>query len=86
MTLWTKKTGLQGGLGDKRSRLHWMSEDSMLLQLDSLDHHFEPEGQAPTLWARTSWSTGSEGRFQLHAIVLSPLAGSSPSSAAETRP
>ena len=34
----------------------------MLLQLDPLDHHFDPEGQAPTLWASTSWSTGSEGR------------------------
>jgi len=22
---------------------------------------FDPEGQAPTLWTRTSWSTGSEG-------------------------
>jgi len=22
----------------------------MLLQLDPLDHHFDPEGQAPTLW------------------------------------
>jgi len=22
----------------------------MLLQLDPLDHHFEPEDQAPTLW------------------------------------
>jgi hypothetical protein len=33
----------------------------MVLQLDPLDHHFDPEGQAPTLWVRTSWSTGSEG-------------------------
>jgi len=39
-----------------------MSEDLMVLQLDPLDHHFDPEGQAPTLWASTSWSTGSEGR------------------------
>src|SRR5258707_2298050 len=39
-----------------------MSEGLMLLQLDPLDHHFDPEGQAPTLWARTSWSTGSQGR------------------------
>ena len=37
-TLWTNKTGLQGGLGGKRSRLLWMSEGSMLLQLDPLDH------------------------------------------------
>jgi hypothetical protein len=26
----------------------------MLLQLDPLDHHFDPEGQAPTLWVRTN--------------------------------
>jgi hypothetical protein len=61
MTLWTNKTGLQGGLGGKRSPLLWMSEGSMILQLDPLDHHFDPEGQAPTLWTSTSWSTGSEG-------------------------
>jgi len=48
--LWTYKTGLREGLGDKRSRLRWMSEGSMFLQLDPLDHHFDPEGQAPTLW------------------------------------
>jgi hypothetical protein len=24
------------------------------LQLDPLDHHFDPEGQAPTLWVRTN--------------------------------
>jgi len=39
-----------------------MLEGLMLLQLDPLDHHFDPEGQAPTLWASTSWSTGSEDR------------------------
>jgi len=61
-TLWTNKTGLQGGLGGKRSRSLWMSECPMHLQLDPLDHHFDPEGQAPTLWTRTSWSTGSQGR------------------------
>jgi hypothetical protein len=33
----------------------------MLLQLDPLDHHFDPEGQVPTLWTSSSWSTGSEG-------------------------
>jgi hypothetical protein len=60
LTLWTNKTGLQGGLGGKRSCALWMSEDLMVLQLDPLDHHFDPEGQAPTLWASTSWSTGSE--------------------------
>ncbi len=49
-TLWTSKTGLQGGLASKRSRGHWMSEGLMLLQLDPLDHHFDPEGQVPTLW------------------------------------
>jgi hypothetical protein len=54
MTLWTNKTGLQGVLGGKRSRLHWMSEDPMPLQLDPLDHHFDPEGQAPALWVRTN--------------------------------
>jgi hypothetical protein len=46
--------GLKDGLGGNRSRLHWMSENSMLLQLDPLDHPFDPEGQAPTLWVRTS--------------------------------
>jgi len=50
MTLWTNKTGLQGGLGGKRSCGRWMSEDFMVLQLDPLDHHFDPEDQAPTLW------------------------------------
>jgi hypothetical protein len=60
-TLWTNKTDLQSGFGAKRSRCLWMSEGSMLLQLDPLDHHFDPEGQAPTLWTSTSWSTGSEG-------------------------
>jgi hypothetical protein len=40
----------------------------MVLQLDPLDHHFDPEGQAPTLWTSTSWSTGSEGRFQMLSI------------------
>jgi hypothetical protein len=40
----------------------------MLLQLDPLDHHFDPEGQAPTLWASTSWSTGSEGWKRLLVI------------------
>jgi hypothetical protein len=50
MTLWTNKTGLQGGLGGKRSRCLWMSEGSMILQLDPLDHHFDPEDQVPTLW------------------------------------
>jgi hypothetical protein len=54
MTLWTNKTGLQGGLGGKRSRCLWMSEGSMFLQLDPLDHHFDPEGQVPTLWVRTN--------------------------------
>jgi len=41
----------------------------MLLQLDPLGHPFDPEGQVQTLWARTSWSTGSEGG-QLSAVVL----------------
>jgi hypothetical protein len=63
-TLWTNKTGLQSESGGKRGRRLWMSEGLMLLQLDPLDHHFDPEGQAPTLWTRTSWSTGSEGRFE----------------------
>jgi len=48
MTLGTNKMGLKDGLGGKRSRLHWMSEGRMLLQLDPLDHHFDPEGQVPT--------------------------------------
>jgi len=54
MALWTSKMGLQDGLVGKRSRRVWMSESSMLLQLDPLDHHFDPEGQAQTLWVRTS--------------------------------
>jgi hypothetical protein len=62
MTLWTNKTGLQGALGVKCNRCFWMPEGRTLLQLDPVDHHFDPEGQAPTLWASTSWSTGSEGR------------------------
>jgi len=52
-TLWTNKKGLQGGLGGKRSCALWMSEGLVLLQLDPLDHPFDPEGQAPTLWVRT---------------------------------
>jgi len=27
-----------------------MSEGHMILQLDPLDHHFDPEAQVPTLW------------------------------------
>jgi len=27
-----------------------MPEGRTLLQLDPLDHHFDPEDQAPTLW------------------------------------
>jgi len=38
------------GLVGKRNRRLWMSESPMLLQLDPLDHHFDPEAQAPTLW------------------------------------
>jgi hypothetical protein len=49
-TLWISKTGLQGELASKRSRGHWMSECLMVLQLDPLDHHFDPEDQVPTLW------------------------------------
>jgi hypothetical protein len=60
-TLWSNKMGLESGSGGKRGRRLWMSEGLMLLQLDPLDHHFDPEGQAPTLWTRTSWSTGSVG-------------------------
>jgi hypothetical protein len=60
-TLWSKKMGLEGRSGGKRGRRLWMSEGIMVLQLDPLDHHFDPEGQAPTLWTSTSWSTGSRG-------------------------
>jgi hypothetical protein len=49
-TLWTNKMGIQSGSGVKRSRCLWMPESPMLLQLDPLDHHFDPEDQAPTLW------------------------------------
>jgi hypothetical protein len=58
MTLGPNKTGLQGGLGGKRSCAGWMSEDLMVLQLDPLAHHFDPEGQAPTLWVRTTEPEG----------------------------
>jgi hypothetical protein len=61
--------GLEGGLGHKRSWCVWMSEASMILQLDPLDHHFDPEGQVPTLWTSTSWSTGSEGRFPHNRVA-----------------
>jgi hypothetical protein len=54
MTFWSNKTGPQSGLDGKRSCALWMSEGLVLLQLDPLDHHFDPEGQAPTLWVRTS--------------------------------
>jgi len=56
-TLWIRqplsgpaKPDWQGGLGGKRSCALWMSESLVLLQMDPLDHHFDPEGQAPTLW------------------------------------
>jgi len=49
-TLRTNKTGPQGGLRGKCSCAFWMSEVVMVLQLDPLDHHFDPEDQAPTLW------------------------------------
>ena len=48
--LWTKKTSPQGGLDGKRICALWMSEGLMVLQLDPLDHPFDPEDQAPTLW------------------------------------
>jgi len=53
-TLWTNKTGLQGGFGGKRCRRLWMSDGLALLQLDPLDHPFDPEGQARTLWVSTN--------------------------------
>jgi hypothetical protein len=46
--------GPEGGLIGKRRRCLWMSEDPILLQLDPLDHPFDPQGQAPTLWVRTN--------------------------------
>src|SRR5258708_23675256 len=45
-----------------------MSEGLMLLQLDPLDHHFDPEGQAPTLWASTSWSTDGDESSLLRLV------------------
>ncbi len=53
-TLWSNKTDPQSALGGKRSCALWMSESLMVLQLDPLDHHFDPEGQVPTLWVRTN--------------------------------
>ena len=49
-TLWINKTAPKRGLGGKLSCALWMSESLELLQLDPLDHHFDPEDQAPTLW------------------------------------
>src|SRR5258708_23900971 len=46
-----------------------MSEGLMLLQLDPLDHHFDPEGQAPTLWASTSWSTDGDESSLLRLVT-----------------
>jgi len=69
VTLWTNKTGLQGGFGGKRSCALWMSEGLALLQLDPLDHHFDPEGQAPTLWASTSWSTDGDESSLLRLVT-----------------
>src|SRR5260370_18969510 len=51
-TLWTNKKGLQSGFGGKRSCALRMSGGLVLLQLDPLDHHFDPEDQDPTLWIR----------------------------------
>src|SRR5260370_28834171 len=31
---------------------------------------FDPEGQLPTIWVRTSWSTGSEGEELVPPILL----------------
>jgi hypothetical protein len=31
-----------------------MSKGAMLVQLDPLDHPFDPQGQVPTLWVHTS--------------------------------
>jgi hypothetical protein len=66
-TLWTRfrpcgsgddpldqQNGFWGGQPVKRSCSLWMSEGPMFLQLDPLDHPFDPEGQAPTLWVRTN--------------------------------
>jgi hypothetical protein len=58
MTLGTNKTGLQGGLGGKRNCALWMSEGLVLLQLDPLDHPFDPQRQVPTLWVRTTEPEG----------------------------
>jgi hypothetical protein len=41
----------------------------MPLQLDPLDHHFDPEGQAPTLWARISWSTDGDESSLLRLVT-----------------
>ncbi len=49
-TLWSNKMGLEGGSGGKRGRRLLMSDGLMPLQLDPLDHLFDPEDQAPTLW------------------------------------
>jgi hypothetical protein len=71
-TFWTSKTGLQSGLCGKRSRRLWMSEGIMLFAAGPSGPPFDPEGQAPTLWARTSWSTGSEGPGEVRAAALGP--------------
>ena len=51
--LWSNKMGLESGSSGKRSRRLSMPESLMLLQLDPLAHHFDPEAQVPTLWVRT---------------------------------
>jgi len=55
LSLWTNKTGLKGGFGGKRSCALWRSGSLVLLQLDPLNHHFDPEGQVPTLWVSSNW-------------------------------
>ena len=50
MALGTNKTGPQCRIGGKRSCALWKSERLVFLQLDPLDHHFDPEDQVPTLW------------------------------------
>jgi len=65
-TLWTSKTGLHGGFGGKRSCALLDVRRTRAFTAGPSGPPFDPEGQAPTLWARTSWSTGSEGRFTGH--------------------
>ena len=57
------------GFGGKRSCALWMLEGLMLLQLDPLDHHFDPEGQVATLWVSRYPSNNVANLFDFATII-----------------